>query len=139
MRFKALRQFIHVIVAIFFWIVFVVYWRIVMLRPMGSGTRMALLTIALATIVTAVYVVVWVRYNVVQADRLPQRTSRRKIGSPEARDFLGRKSLVKSPARLRRARHVEIDIQKRTSSKRTLEHKTYSVRSGGNTTQWSTQ
>lgn len=128
MRFKALRQVIHLAIAIFCWIVFVVYWRVVVLRPMGEGTRTALVTIVVGTLLTAAYVIVWVRYNVFQAGRLPPRTERRDTGLPNQRDFLGRKFMVKNPARLRRAHYVEIDVRQSISKKRTYEHKTYRVR-----------
>lgn len=133
MRFQALKELIHLVIAIFFWFVFAFYWRVVVLRPMGTGTKIALITVAVGTILTALYLIVWVRYNVVQASRLPPRTKRRDTGMPDQRDFLGRKFMVKNPARLRRARYVEIDVRNMISKKRTYGHKTYRIRRSAKT------
>lgn len=137
MKFRNIKQFIHLIIAAFFWVVFVLYWRFVLLTPMGEGTRTSLLTVAGGTGVTVVLLILWVRYNVTQDAKLPPRKHRRGAGFPEQRDFLGRKFMVKNPARLRQARYVEIDIRQSASKKQTLEQKMYRVRSDPRTKQCS--
>jgi hypothetical protein len=118
-----LRNTVHAIVAVLLWIVFVRYWQIVMQRPMSEDTQLALVTLGALAFLSALYLVVWVYYNVRLASRLQRRKARLMGVDTPMRDYMGRWIVVDDDAGLRRANYIEIEIKRIVRPDGTIEEK----------------
>jgi hypothetical protein len=104
------RHICHAVVAVLLWVVFVYYWRIVFRQPMNPDTRTALVTLALLTFATTVCLSAWVVHNILIYRRVRTRRQRRRETPGPTRDYLGRRIVMDDADRLRRARHIEVDV-----------------------------
>lgn len=120
-----MRNAVHGIIAVLFWVVFIRYWQIVMRQPMNSDTRVAIVTLAILAFLGALYLVFWVLYNVRLSRKLRRRQSRLLEPKLPLRDYLGRWIVVDDPARMRQAAYVEVDVKRIVTDKKTIEEKIF--------------
>ena len=107
-----MRSTIHAIIAVLLWVVFVCYWQIVMRRPMSEDTQLALVTLGALAFLSALYLVVWVYYNVRLARRLQRRRTRLMGVDTPMRDYMGRWIVVDNATDLRQSNYIEIEVKR---------------------------
>jgi hypothetical protein len=107
-----LRNTIHAIVAVLLWVVFVRYWQIVMRRPMSEDTQVAIVTLGALAFLSALYLVLWVYYNVRLARRLQRRKARLMGVDTPMRDYMGRWIVVDDAADMHRSNYIEIEVKR---------------------------
>jgi hypothetical protein len=120
-----LRHFVHAVVAALLWVVFIYYWRIVFRQPMNPDTRTALMTLAILTFATTVYLSGWVVHNIQIHRRVRSRRQRRRETPGPTRDYLGRRIVLGDTERLRRAHHIEVDVFRASRDDHVLEQKVF--------------
>ena len=130
---KSLRNTIHGIVSVLLWIVFIRYWHIVMQQPMNPDTRTAIATLASLAFLTAVYLVVWVYYNIRLSRKHQRRKTRMTTATDPLQDYMGRWIVVDHPEALPTANYIEIELRQREGDDETVEEKVFrtSRRAGG--------
>jgi hypothetical protein len=128
-----LRNTVHGIIAVLFWVVFIRYWQIVMRQPMNSDTRVAIVTLAILAFLGALYLILWVLYNVRLSKKLRRRQVRLLEPKLPLRDYLGRWIVVDDPAHMRQAGSVEVEIKRIVTDGKTIEEKIFRTapRGGG--------
>ena len=120
-----MRSTIHAIIAVLLWVVFVRYWQIVMQRPMSEDTQLAIVTLGALAFLSALYLVVWVYYNVRLARRLHRRRARLMGVDTPMRDYMGRWIVVDHAADLRRANYIEIEVKRIIRPEGAIEEKIF--------------
>ena len=123
---KTFRNVLHVVVAILLWVVFVLYWRLVMARPMNSDTRVAVFALSLLCLAGIVYLTFWILHNKGIARRFKdRRRGRRRAFRDPIQDYLGRWVIVDTPDELRQANYIEVEVKTSVVNEKTVEEKVF--------------
>jgi hypothetical protein len=109
------------------WIVFVRYWQIVMRQPMGEDVQLAIATLGALAFLSALYLVVWVYYNVRLARRLQRRRARLMGVDTPMRDYMGRWIVVDRAEDLHRANYMEIEVKRVIRPDGAIEEKIFRI------------
>ncbi|UCG51986.1 MAG: hypothetical protein JSW58_00070 [Candidatus Latescibacterota bacterium] len=120
-----IRQTVHAIVAVLLWIVFVYYWSIVIRRPMNPDTKMALIALTSLTVLSAIYLAIWIYHNVRVHRKYRDRRRLRREATPPDRDYLGRRLVMADPEGLRRANYIEVKVVDSRINGKRLEQKIF--------------
>ena len=123
------RQFLHVAVAVVFWIVFFYYWHLVSSRPINPETITALVSLGGLAFLAILYIVFWIFHNIRIFKRVQRRSARREPPKDPNQDWLGRWIVIDSTERLKRADHVIVEVRTSSVNGTTVEEKIF--RSGG--------
>lgn len=104
------RQTLHAIVAVLSWFVFVYYWTVVVGRPMNPDTKTALVVLSAITILTALYLTLWIHHNIRIHRRVRHRRKHRRDARDPEQDYLGRRMIMENLQVLRRSNYIEVGV-----------------------------
>jgi hypothetical protein len=120
-----LKHVLHVVGAVLMWVVFAVYWRIVAQRPLNPETKTAIVSLAILSLFTMIYLGFWVFYNIRISERHGRRKVKRRKRKDPIQDYLGRWIVVDNPRAVRTARYVEVDVRSNIVNERVVEEKVF--------------
>lgn len=126
-----LKDTLHLIASAVLWIVFVIYWRIVLGRPMNPDTRTALAVLSIIISFSVIYLAFWVRHNVRIYRRANRRKARRRVERSFDRDYLGRILVFEERDRLARSNYIEVEVRPGFVAGRPVERKVFRARTRG--------
>lgn len=106
-----MRLYFHILLGILLWIVFGYYWYIVVQRPIGPQTRLALIAVAVIVVALTLALVAWIFYNIRLARRFKRRQTRLRGVKRSATDFLGRQLVFENEVQVMVARHVRVNVE----------------------------
>ena len=119
------RQFLHVTIAVLFWIVFFYYWHLVSRRPINPDTVTALVSLGGLALLTILYLVFWIFHNIRIFNRAQRRNVRHEGRREPNQDWLGRWIVIDSPAALKKADHVVVEVKTSSVNGTTVEEKIF--------------
>ena len=120
-----MRNAVHGVIAALLWAVFFRYWQIVAQQPMNPDTRVAMATLSVLAFLGALYLILWVLYNVRLSRKFRRRQRRLLEPKLPVRDYLGRWIVVDRPEILRQAQYIEIDVKRIMTENEIIEEKLF--------------
>ena len=119
------RHILHVTGAVLLWVVFVLYWRIVAQRPLNPETKVAIISLAVLSFLTILYLGFWVYHNIRIFQKEGRRKAKRRSRKAPLQDYLGRWIVVDNPEAVRAANYIEVEIRSNVVNDKVVEEKVF--------------
>ena len=119
------RHILHVTGAVLLWVVFVLYWRIVAQRPLNPETKLAIMSLAVLSFLTILYLGVWVYHNVRIFQKEERRKAKRRKRKAPLQDYLGRWIVVDNPESVQSANYIEVEVRGNVANGKVIEEKVF--------------
>ena len=120
-----LRHVLHVTGGVLLWVVFVLYWRIVAQRPLNPETRIAVISLAILSLLTMLYLGFWVYHNVRIFRKEGRRKTKRRKRQAPLQDYLGRWIVVDNPESVQSANYIEVEVRGNVANGKVIEEKVF--------------